>query len=143
MEAANEKFMEAVQSTDSYKNVSILKTLLHDLKFLDEDKLLSHLADENKIGLIDLEQIELNESPSVELDLSLCWSTLTVPFDEIDQTFMLATCYYMSSPAVKYWEELLGGKVIWYATSMVSVSRYLDRLEKFLNSDESANSENP
>ena len=137
MEAANEKFIEAAKTAKSYKNASILKILLHDLKALDENKLLAHIVDEHKIGVIDLKQMELHESASVEIDYSLCWSTLTVPFDQVDQTYMLATCYYMSSPALKYWEELLDGKVIWYATSLVSVNYYLDRIEKLSDSSES------
>ncbi|MGK0464181.1 MAG: hypothetical protein ACJAT5_000591 [Lentimonas sp.] len=137
MEAANEKFIEAAQTTNTYKNTSILKILLHDLKALDEDRLLSHIIEEYKIGLVDLKQIELQESSPIEMDLSLCWATLTVPFDQVDQTFMLATCYYMSSPTLKYWEELLGGKIIWYATSMISVTSYLEGIERRDDSEES------
>ena len=136
VEAANEKFMGAVQSTDSFKNTSILKMLIHDLEALDENKLLGHIVDEHKIGLIDLNQIEPNEPISVEMNLALCWATLTVPFDVVDQTFMLATCYYVSSPALKYWETFLGGKVIWYATSMVSITNYLERIDKLPESEE-------
>lgn len=134
MELANEKFIGATQSSDSQKHASILKILLHDLKALDEDKLLSHIIDEYKIGLVDLRQLALQEPSSVEMDLSLCWSTLTVPFDQVDQTFMLATCYYMSSPALRYWEEFFGGKIIWYATSIASLNHYLEGIEKLLSS---------
>ena len=136
MEAANEKFMKAAQDTNTYKNNSILKILLHDLKALDEDKVLRHIAEEHKIGLVDLKQTQRYKPSSIELDLSLCWATLTVPFDQVDQTFMLATCYYLSSPVLKYWEELLGGKIIWYATSIVSVSYYIEAIEKQLTADD-------
>lgn len=136
MEAANEKFIEASQSSESYKNVSILKILLHDLKALDEDKLLAHIADEHKIGLVDLRQIEPYKLDPGKVDPALCWATLTAPFDQVNQTFMLATCYYMSSPALKYWEELLGGKIIWYATSMVSMIHYFESIEKIDDSQE-------
>lgn len=138
MEAANEKFIESAQSSGSYKNASILKILLHDLKALDEDKLLGYIADEYKIGLVDLKQIALHQSSSTEIDRSICWATLTVPFDQVDQTFMLATCYYMSSPALKYWEELLGGKIIWYASSLVSVTHYIEGVERLDSSKDSA-----
>ena len=136
MEAANGKFIEAAQSESTYKNNSILKILLHDLKALDEDKVLRHIVEEHKIGLIDLKQTQLYKPSSIELDISLCWATLTVPFDQIDQTFMLATCYYMSSPALKYWEELLGGKIIWYATSIVSITYYLEAVAKQLTAED-------
>ncbi len=136
MEIANEKFLQAAQSSDSYKNVSMLKILLHDLKTLDEDRLLGHINDTYKVGLVDLQQIDPYESSTPEMDLSICWATLTVPFDQVDQTFMLATCYYMSSPALKYWEELLGNKVIWYATSLFSITPYLEDFEKRMSADE-------
>ena len=137
MEAANERFIEFAQDPKTYKSASILKILLHDLKALEESTLLSHIVDEHKIGLVDLRQIELYIPDSITMDLSICWSTLTIPFDQVDQTYMLATCYYMSSPTLKYWEELLGKKVIWYATSMVSVIHYLDSVERQLNSEDS------
>ena len=142
MEAANEKFIEAAQNANTYKNNSILKILVHDLKALDEDKVLRFIAEEHKIGLVDLKQTQLYKPSSIELDLSLCWATLTVPFDQVDQTFMLATCYYMSSPALKYWKELLGGNVIWYATSIVSINYYIEAFEKQLTEDDSAEDEN-
>jgi len=130
MEVANEKFIKSAQASDSLKNASMLKILLHDLKALDEGTLLKHIHDEYKVGLVDLQQVELYEPSTIGMDMALCWSTLTVPFDQVDQTFMLATCYYMSSPALKYWEELLNGKVIWYATSMVSITLYLEEMVK-------------
>jgi hypothetical protein len=38
---------------------------------------------------------------------------------------------------LKYWEELLGGKIIWYATSMISVTSYLEGIERRDDSEES------
>lgn len=136
MEEANEKFIEAVQAGGTYKHNSILKILLHDLKALDENKLLSYIVKEYKIGLVDLKQTKLYDTSSMEVDHSLCWATLTAPFDQVDQTFMLATCYYMSSPTLKYWEEFLGGKVIWYATSIVSITYYLEAIGKQLAAED-------
>lgn len=136
LEAANEKFMETIQSRDSFKNASILKILLHDLKVLDETRMLKHILEAHGIGLIDLHFLELKRLPSTEIDMDLCWATLTVPFDQAEQTYMLATSCYMSAPVVKHWEELLGGKVIWYATSIVSINHGLERLEDILNTEE-------
>ena len=138
LETANEKFMEVIQSRESFKNASVLKIMLHDLKILDENRLLKHMLEEYEIGLIDLNSIEFRKLSNIEISLDLCWSTLTVPFDMDEQTYMLATCYYMSSPVIKYWEELLGGKVIWYATSMISISHGLERIENILSDDETS-----
>ena len=138
LEAANEKFMEAIQSPELLKNASILTTLLYDLKVLDEARLLEHIVEEHGIGLIDLNHIELRTLPGVELDLSLCWASSTIPFDKVEETYMVATCYYMSAPVVKCWEELLGGKVVWYGTSMASMSRGLERLEDVIAAEKAA-----
>ena len=136
LEAANEKFMEVIQSRESFKNASVLKIMLHDLKVLDESLLLKHTLEEYGIGLIDLNFVELNRLSSTAINLDLCWSTLTVPFDKNEQTYMLATCYYMSAPVIKHWEELLDGKIIWYTTSMVSMNHGLERIEDILNTKE-------
>ena len=136
MEAANEKFMEATQSSETLRNISILEILLYELKALDEVRLLDHLVDEFKIGLIDLNQIDPSKLPFKALDISLCRSTLTIPFDKFGETCMLATCYYMSAPVVRHWEEFLGGRVIWYTTSMGSMNHYLERVENVLNETE-------
>ena len=138
LEAANEKFMEAIQSPELLRNASILTTLLYDLKVLDEARLLEHIVEEHAIGLIDLNYMELCSLPSTELDLSLCWATSTIPFDKVEQTYMVATCYYMSAPVVKHWEEQLNGKVVWYGTSMASMSRGLERLEDILAAEKAA-----
>ena len=45
LEAANEKFMAAMQSEDP-QHASILTVLLHELKVLDENALIQHLYDE-------------------------------------------------------------------------------------------------
>lgn len=141
LEAANEKFMEAIQSPELLRNASILTTLLYDLKVLDETRLFEHIVEEHRIGLIDLNHIELRSLPMTELDMSLCWATSTIPFDKVEETYMVATCYYMSAPVVKYWEELLNGEIIWYGTSMASMSRGLERLEDVLAAEKAAAAE--
>jgi hypothetical protein len=138
LEAANEKFMDAIQSPELLKNASILTTLLYDLKVLDEARLLEHIVEEYSIGLVDLDYIKIRPLPSTEIDLSLCWASSTIPFDKVEQTYMVASCYYMSAPVVKHWEGLLDGKVVWYSTSMASMSRGLERLEDALVAEKAA-----
>jgi hypothetical protein len=141
LESANEKFMEAIQSPELLRNASILTTLLYDLKVLDEARLLEYIVEEHGVGLIDLNHMELRSLPSTELDLSLCWATSTIPFDKVEQTYMVATCYYMSAPVMKHWEELLDGEIVWYSTSMASMSRGLERLEDVIAAEKAAAAE--
>jgi hypothetical protein len=138
LELANEKFMDAVQSPDLLKNASILTTLLYDLKLLDETRVLEHVVEENGLGLIDLDHIGLRTLPDTELDLSLCWASSTLPFDKVEDTYLVATCYYLSAPVVKHWESILDGNLVWYGTSMASMSRGLERMEEVILADKKA-----
>lgn len=128
LEAANEKFMEAVQDPE-VTSPSILSTLLFERKALEENTLIHYLVEESDLGLIDLNQVTLKSLRPINVDLSLCWATSTVPFDKVENTYLLATCYYLSAPVVKHWEEALGGRVIWYATTMSSMAQALERIQ--------------
>jgi hypothetical protein len=137
LEEANGKFMDVIQSAE-LKRASILSTLIFDLKKLDESKLLEYQAEEMKLGLIDLDFVQLQSLRPMNLDLSICWASSTVPFDYVEGTYLVASCYYMSAPVVKHWEELLDGHVIWYATSFTSLSRALGRIEDIHEAEDSA-----
>lgn len=137
LEVANAKFMEAIQSAD-FKRASILSTLIFELKKLDETNLLDHFVEESKLGLVDLDFAELMSLRSLDVDLSLCWASSTLPFDWVEGTHMLATCYYLSAPVVKHWEDLLDGPVIWYGTTMTSLSRALGRVEEIHEAEDAA-----
>jgi hypothetical protein len=140
LEEANGKFMEAIQAGD-LKRASILSTLLFDLKKLDEARLLDYLFDEEKLALVDLNFIQLKSLRPMKVDLSLCWASSTVPFDHVEGTYMLASCYYMSAPIIKHWEDLLEGRVLWYGTSISSLSRALERIEEIHEAEDAAEDE--
>ncbi len=137
LEEANDKFMEAIQSAD-LKRASILSTLLFEIQKLEEARLLDYLVEEEKLGLVDLSFVELQSLRPMNVDLSLCWATSTVPFDHVEGTYMVATCYYMSAPVIKHWEGLLDGRVIWYGTSMSSLSRAIERIEEIHAAEDAA-----
>ncbi|MFP4157794.1 MAG: hypothetical protein ACLFU4_09275 [Opitutales bacterium] len=126
LEAANEVFMGAIQS-DDFERASILNTLLFHLKALEETALLDHLVEESNFGLVDLDFVTLPSLRSLDVDVSLCWASSTIPFDKVEGTYMVATCYYFSAPVLKHWENLLEGPIIWYATSTASMTRALER----------------
>lgn len=137
LEEANGKFMEAIQASD-LRRASILSTLLFELKKLDEAKLLDYLAEEEKLGLVDLNFVELGSLRPMNVDLSLCWASSTVPFDHIEGTYLVATCYYLSAPVKKHWEDLLEGRVVWFGTSTSSLSRALKRIEEIHEAEDAA-----
>lgn len=128
LEAANEKFMEIIQASE-LKRASILSILQFELKVLDETVLLEHLVDEYDLGLIDLNYVELRSLRGYNVDENVCWATSTIPFDKVEDTYMVATCYYLSAPVVKYWEEQLDGPIVWLGTSSSSMSYGLEKIE--------------
>jgi len=140
LESANEKFMEAIQASE-LKRASILSTLLFETKALDEQALLEHLVEEEMLGLVDLNHIDLRSLRPFNVDLSLCWATSTIPFDKAEETYMVATCYKLSAPVIKYWEEHLGGRVIWFGTSTSSMTRALERIEEIHDAEDEAAAE--
>ncbi len=128
-EAANEKSIAEIQSGE-FNNASILKTLIHDLKTLDESKLLDFGVEEYDFGLIDLTRIKLQSLRHINVDFSLCWATLTIPFDLVEGTHFVATCHYMSEPVVEHWNNILDCNIIWYGTTFSSMHHGLETVKE-------------
>lgn len=128
LETANERLLEIIQSGDS-TNASLLYVLLFDLKELNETDLIESVVETEKLGAIDLGSYHLDSIVDVPLDMSLCRATFTVPFDKMEDVWMVASAYYLSRPAVQHWEQVLGGPVIWYASSVSSIIGALERIE--------------
>ncbi|WP_269522272.1 hypothetical protein [Coraliomargarita parva] len=140
LEAANEKFMEAIQSSE-LKHASILTTLIYDLKVLDERKVIEYQVEEHSLGLVDLDAVELGSLRQWNLEETICFATSTLPFDKVENTYMVATCYYLSAPVVKHWESMLDGDIIWYVTSTQSMNRALERIEEIHKDEDEAAAE--
>jgi hypothetical protein len=139
LEAANERLVEAIQNAE-LKRASILSSLLYDLKAVEESKLIEHVVEEHGIGLVDLGQCNLRSARDLNFDITLCWATSTIPFDKVEDHYFVATCYYLSTPVVKKWTEMLGNKVIWFATTNTAMTQALERLEE-MESAEAAEEE--
>lgn len=141
LEAANVRFMEMIQSPETIKNASILSTLLFDLKAFEEGALIDLIVEESRIGLIDLSQIQLPSLRPMEVELDACMATKTLPFDHFEGTYLLATCYYLSNPVIKFWEDLLDGEIIWYATSLGAMVRAIETVHDLHEAEDHAEAE--
>lgn len=140
LESANEKFMGAIQQGEM-RNASILNSLIYDLKVLEENKMIEYIVEEHELGLIDLSFIQLESLRPMNVDVDLCWATSTLPFDHVDGVYLVATCYYLSAPVIKHWEESLGGKIIWYITSCTSMTRALEKIVDIHQAEDDAEAE--
>lgn len=138
LEAANEKLLEIIQSGD-LKGANLLNILLYDLNVLDESKLIDNIVDEYHLGMVDLMNYDLSAMKDMNLNYDLCWATFTVPFDRVEDFVMIGTAYYLSKPAVNFWEEQFEGtNIIWYVCSLSSVAGAMERFQTELNAEEEA-----
>ena len=94
-----------------------------------EDDLLELLVEDHGLGLVDVRNVEYPDSLKKTLDTKACWATLTVPFDHLEDTTYLASAYYLSPAARTYWEEKLDGHVVWFASTVESLTDFLEKFE--------------
>lgn len=129
LESANERLLELVNSGTG-KGVSILGILIWEKKVLKEQDLLAHLVEDIGIGMVDLRPYDLPDELRKNLDPGACWATWSVPFDQEEDTFFVASAYYLSPAVRAYWEKQLAGPILWYATSLEQISGFLEKLEE-------------
>ncbi len=98
-------------------------------KSISEDDLLELLVEDHGLGLVDMRNVECPDSLKKTLDTKVCWATLTVPFDHLEDTTYLASAYYLSPAARTYWEEELDGHVVWFASTVESLTDFLENFE--------------
>ena len=135
LEEANQKLLDIING-ESLKQASILNILSFEMNVLNEPELIAHTVENHEVGLIDLTHYNLSRGFDNTLELPLCWATWTLPFDKLDGVYSVATAYYLSKPIVEYWEQKLGGYVLWYACSLKSLSDALQRIDQLIIANE-------
>jgi hypothetical protein len=128
LEAANERLLQALEK-GSDREACLLAILLHDVHALTQDALLEHLVEELSLGLVDLREIDLHDDLKSHLDTGMCWATWSVPFDKDDDVHFIATAYSLSPAVRQFWEKQFSGPIIWYGTTLDSVSDCLEKIE--------------
>ncbi len=126
LENANERLLE-VMGEGELRKISVLAILINEQKVLQEDDLLAKLVEEESLGLIDLSHYDVNQDVKKQVDWNTCWATWTVPFDREDGVTMYATAYYYSPSVRAYWEKIMPGPAIWYATTLDNIAEYLEK----------------
>lgn len=127
LETASEKFIEVVSGQDP-RRCSILAILAYEMKVVNEDSLLHHLVENDGVGLVDLREYEIPDDIRKAADLAACWATWSVPFDREEEFTFVATAYYLSPAVRAYWEKELGGRVLWYGTTLDAIADYLEQV---------------
>lgn len=129
LDAANERLLEILSSNDGEQRVSLLSILANEKQSVSEGKIIDHLVEDEGLGIIDVRNVELPDELRLNLDKRACWATWTVPFDQVEDTLYLASAYYLSPAVRAYWEAKPPGKVIWFATTLESVTEFLETIE--------------
>ncbi len=129
LDEANERLGELVSAQSNAVQVSLLSILISEKQALDENALLESLVEEHGLGLIDVRDVDLADDVKASLDSKVCWATLTVPFDQIEDMTYLATSFYLSPAVRTYWEERVEGDIVWFATSLESVTGFLENFD--------------
>lgn len=129
LDEANDRLLELMSSDSNTVQVSLLSILVSEKQSVRENELLELLVEDHGLGLVDVRDIEYPDSLKKTLDTKICWATLTVPFDQVEDTTYLASAYYLSPAARKHWEEKLDGHVVWYASTVESLSDFLEKFE--------------
>jgi hypothetical protein len=128
LETANERLLEIVASENARQS-TVLGILSYEMKVVKEDDVLHHLVEDHGVGLVDLRSYEGSDELKKKLDYGACWATWTVPFDQDEGFYFLATAYYMSPAVRTYWEKQLDGPIIWYGTTLEMLGDYIEKLE--------------
>ena len=126
LDEANERLAELMAGQPNSHQVSLLSILVNEKQALSEDQLLDIQLEEHGLGLIDLSNIDFAPELRDKLDFKACWATLTVPFDLMEDTVYVATSYYLSPAVRTHWEDVFKKNVIWYASTVESITRFLE-----------------
>lgn len=123
LDVAYEKLLEAMKIGD-LRQSCLLKVLMYDIEAFTDAALL----EQAKYPLINLDGFEIQDPKELGIDQREYWSTWSVVFDTEEDFFFVATAYDQCEPVIKYWEEKLKGKIIWYSTNLKSITAALQKL---------------
>lgn len=129
LDEANDRLRELLATNANSSQVGLLTILVNEKQCLDENKLLEKIVEDYVLGLIDIRNVDYSDDLQKTLKTDECWATLTVPFDQVEDTWYLATACYMSSAVRSFWEDKIDGNIVWFASSIESLSEFLEAFE--------------
>lgn len=129
LESANERLLQLL-SEGEVRQCTILGILAYDLKVLQEEDVLLHLAESECLGLVDLRHYEVNEDVKKTIEPGACWATWTLPFDREEDVTFIATAYWLSPAVRTYWEKHVGGPILWSGTTLEAIADQLEKIEQ-------------
>ncbi len=129
LDIANEKLLENLEKGD-LRRANILHVLMFDMQVLNEEAYLEMVIEKYSLALMDLHGCQFKKTADLDLDLTACWATWTIPFDLVDDFYLIATVLYPSPQVVKFWQEKYAGKnIIWYVLTVRSFQSAMEKIE--------------
>jgi len=128
LEEANEHFFQLMEE-GSIRRMCLLDILLNTTHALDEARLLEHTVEDLNMALLDLREIDIHDDFKISLDTRACWATWTVPFDKDEDICYAASAYHLSPAVKQFWEKQLNATIVWYGTTLDSISDFLEKFE--------------
>jgi hypothetical protein len=110
---------------DQSQASNLLGLLAQELKGLDEHAVLRQQMEADGIGLVDLRTCVVPTEIVPQLDLEVCRATWSVPFGRVGKFTFMATAYHLSAAVRTFWEDRLGGVVLWYGATLAGLADFL------------------
>lgn len=129
LERANERLLEVIGGNIP-RQATVLGILAFEHKVVREEDILAHIAEHERVGLIDLAHYDIDDETRAKIDLEAGWATWSVPIDREEDVTFIATAYYLSPAVRKFWEEEIGGPILWYGATMEGIADLLESAQK-------------
>lgn len=110
LEQASEFLLERLQSKD-LSRTNVIAILQTDLRALNENDLIRLQVEQHNLSLFNVALSPPVVHPSIQKNV--CWATWTVPYDEQEGIWFLASAYYLSKPVRDFWEKRLDAPIEW------------------------------
>ena len=129
LDTANEKLLDHLDKGD-LRRASILHVLIFEMQALSEEAYLESVVEKFGLAPMDLHAFQFKKLSDLALDFTACWATWTIPFDIVEDFYLIATVLYPSPQVVKFWQDKYSGKnLIWYALTLRSFQSAMEKLE--------------
>ena len=106
-----------------------LSILFKKTKKLEEEKYLEHIHENMGVSFIKPKRIE-NEDVKKKVDIEFCKATLTVPFDEDEDSIYVATPYAICELIEELWKEKTKKEIIIFGCTIEDVDEIIEEMEK-------------
>lgn len=127
LEAANAALLDRLAGED-IRETSLLKVLIFEQRSLDETALLNYQIEHRNVAGLSLKHYDIDPNTLKDFSADETWATWTLPIDEVDGVWFLASAYYMSPFVRRYWSDRLKGEIVWCVAPMLELDAAIEQV---------------